>query len=644
MQPFVSKDLFKMRWAGNPSLSPDGRKLLYDVTEVSEEDNTYYSNVYLFDGRKHQVFASNHGKKNNFGGKFSPNGRMVAFLSNRENGQQIWLKRGATEAKRLTDAPAGISQFLFSPDNRYIYYLAKEKKAESQYPAPVTARRITTLKYKFNGTGFLDNIPSQIYRVSLRSGKVKKLTSFADSPSSLVISQDGLKLVFAANFRDDEQNLTRDIYTLDLQTDELKKVTDGKGFYTEALFLPDGDLIIVGKPVHPAPGTYPRIYRFNESGTAEKLSEDFPYNIGGSIGTDVALDRGSGGISYFDGNLYFPATTEGSCYLYGYNLASKEFHKIYGEGQMAFLSYSIAGGKLAINKLSPLSPGDLHWGELNDLSSMVQITDYNAKLFKDKYIGVPESHYFEYDGVKLQGWIIKPKDFDPEKKHPWIMQIHGGPHMDYGPVFSHEFQMLAGAGFGIFFANPRGSMSYGEDFSTAVVGDWCGVDARDLEFLARELIKFPYVDAKRLCVTGGSQGGYFTNWLISHTDLFSAAVTQRSMSNLYTKYGIADNGWNGDRFGMGGADLWTDEDFIMERSPIRYAPNVNTPLLIIHSDEDYRCPLEQGEQWYVALKRLGNITEMLIFHGENHNLSRGGKPANRIVRLDAILDWFQRYS
>ena len=138
-------------------------------------------------------------------------------------------------------------------------------------------------------------------------------------------------------------------------------------------------------------------------------------------------------------------------------------------------------------------------------------------------------------------------------------------------------------------------------------------------------------------------GGYFTNWLIGHTDMFSAAVTQRSMSNLYSKYGVSDIGWSGDRHGMGGKDLWENEDFVMERSPIRYAPQVKTPTLIIHSDQDYRCPLEQAEQWYVALKRLGVPAEMLLFHGENHELSRSGKPANRLVRLDAIQEWFKRY-
>jgi dipeptidyl aminopeptidase/acylaminoacyl peptidase len=223
------------------------------------------------------------------------------------------------------------------------------------------------------------------------------------------------------------------------------------------------------------------------------------------------------------------------------------------------------------------------------------------------------------------------------------MEIHGGPHSTYGNIFFHEFQILAGNGYAVFYANPRGSLGYGEEFSRAVVGDWCGCDARDLEFMAREVRKIDWVDPNHFGVTGGSQGGYFTNWLISHTNIFSAAVTQRSMSNLYTKYGIADNGWNGDRFGMGGADLWESENFVLERSPIRYAPKVNTPLLLIHSDNDLRCPIEQAEQWYVALKRLGNITEMMIFHGENHGLSRSGKPANRLVRLDAILDWFNTY-
>jgi dipeptidyl aminopeptidase/acylaminoacyl peptidase len=310
---------------------------------------------------------------------------------------------------------------------------------------------------------------------------------------------------------------------------------------------------------------------------------------------------------------------------------------------MVVSSYDVAGGSVVVNRANPVSIGDLFVGPVG--GEIKQVTHFNEDLFKDRYAGWPEKIEFRHpDGALLEGWVIKPLGFEEGKKYPLVMEIHGGPHTTYGNVFFHEFQILTGHGFGVLYTNPRGSMGYGEDFARSIVGDWCGLDARDLEFMAADALKkIPWVDPARYGVTGGSQGGYFTNWLISHTKLFNAAVAQRSMSNLYSKYGVADNGWSGDRAGMGGKDLWDDEDLIMERSPIRYARNVTTPTLIIHSDMDFRCPLEQGEQWYVALKRLGVTVEMLLFHGENHELSRSGKPANRVVRLEAILGWFEKY-
>jgi dipeptidyl aminopeptidase/acylaminoacyl peptidase len=243
---------------------------------------------------------------------------------------------------------------------------------------------------------------------------------------------------------------------------------------------------------------------------------------------------------------------------------------------------------------------------------------------------------------RIEGWLMKPAGFRPGERHPVVLEIHGGPHANYGLAFNHEFQLLCARGFGVFYTNPRGSKGYGDAFARRVVGDWAGIDYCDLMAAADYLETLDWVDPRRIGVTGGSQGGYLTNFLIGHTDRFAAAVTQRSMSNLYTKYGVSDIGWTGDKHGMGGRDLWDSEDFIMERSPIRYAPKVKTPTLIIHSEEDLRCPIEQGEQWYVALKRLGVDTEFVRFRGENHELSRGGKPRNRVERLERIVGWFER--
>jgi dipeptidyl aminopeptidase/acylaminoacyl peptidase len=641
---FESKDLLKMRWVGNPVLSPNGEQLLYELTEIDEDENAYVSNIYLWDGKEHVKFTSDCGKSvvKNSNAKWSPDGKYIAFLSNRTGKNQVWLYQSKGDSLKITDMPKGVSSFSFSPDSKSIYFLAKERDIKKEYPEKSNMTHITKLRYKFNGTGYLDHIPTQIYRYDIENEIQTKITEYKHGAGHPVVSKDGRYIAFSANHSDDEQDLTKNIFILDLEKKETKQITPPGGSYYDPVFLDDNTVLCLGFDQFPYPGGYPDIFHISPT-TNEKvcLTNNYPEFIGKRVGNDVSADSGNTSLLVEGNFVYFVITKGGNCYLERLNLETHETNRVFGSGQLVVSSFDLISGCLAANLADPLTPGDLWIGKNFSLD---KITDYNDDLFKDKYIAYPEAiHFTNEEGVELEGWLLKPINYEEGNKHKVIMEIHGGPHTTYGNIFFHEFQILAGNNYAVFYANPRGSMGYGEDFSRAVVGDWCGCDARDLEFMANEISKLDWIDENHIGVTGGSQGGYFTNWLISHTNLFSSAVTQRSMSNLYTKYGIADNGWNGDRFGMGGADLWADEDFVLERSPIRYAPKVNTPLLIIHSDNDLRCPLEQAEQWYVALKRLGNITEMMIFHGENHNLSRTGKPANRLVRLDAILNWFNKY-
>ena len=644
---FSNNDLLAMHWTGNPVLSNNGSKLLYEVTDVNADENKYVTNIWLWDGEKSSEFTTGSGQAltNNRNPLWSPNDQAVAFLSNRSGKNQIWLTQfGTGEARQLTHAPAGVDSFAWSPDSKTIYYLATEYEKENPFPKQAKVTHITKLRYKFNGTGYLSHIPKQLYSIRICDLANEQLTSDELGAGAPVVSPCGKYIAFSANRTTDEQDLKFDIWLLEIATRILTCVTPHTGRFSEPLFLPDGRLLCKGNDVHPYPGGYPQIWEIDrKTHTVRNLTAEYPHYIGKSVGNDVSSERGKNGVtvSADSRTLYFIATIGGNCYLESLDLTTGQFARVFGEGQMVITSYDLKGDCIALNLADPTTPCDIWVGNQEEIE---RITYLNVELFADKYIGWPEPiHFASPEGVTLEGWLIKPINYVDGAKHKTIMEIHGGPHSTYGNIFFHEFQILAGNGYAVFYANPRGSLGYGEAFSRAVVGDWCGCDARDLQFMADQVRQLDWVDEMHFGVTGGSQGGYFTNWLIGHCDYFSAAVTQRSMSNLYTKYGIADNGWNGDRFGMGGADLWDQEDFILERSPIRYAPNVHTPLLFIHSDQDLRCPLEQAEQFYVALKRLGNITEMMIFHGENHNLSRTGSPANRLVRLDAILNWFNKY-
>ncbi len=648
--PFVAEDLVKMQLTGTPRLSFDGNRCAFVVTRLLEKENTYTSAIWLYDGVKSRQITNLGAKPSgrDTSPRWSPDGDCLAFVSTRSGRPQVWmLDLTGGESFSVTDMPKGVSDLRFSPDGGTIYFLSKEDAEEPKFREGSTARRITKLRYKFNGVGYLDNLYTQIWRMDLYERKPERLTEGPYNCGTPEPSPDGRYLVFASTRSDDERDRFSDLWLLDVSTRELRKLTRSLGQAADPVWSKDSRYVYyLGHEKGVYPGGYPELRRIDVTTLEQSvIAPDFPHLIGGGIGSDARADGGDLGLTLSaDGrHLYFAAVEGGSSYLHKVDVETGEVSHVFGDGQMVISSYSAAGGVVVVNKSTPESIGDLFIGGEN--RDWRQITRFNEELFRERYIGWPERIEFTHpDGTTLEGWVIKPMGFVDGGKYPLVMEIHGGPHTTYGNVFFHEFQILAGHGFGVLYTNPRGSLGYGEDFSRSIVGDWCGLDARDLEFMAGSALEMiPWADAARYGVTGGSQGGYFTNWLISHTSLFSAAVTQRSMSNLYSKYGVADNGWSGDRAGMGGKDLWDDEDFIMERSPIRYARNVRTPTLIIHSDMDFRCPLEQGEQWYVALKRLGVEVEMLLFHGENHELSRSGKPANRIVRLEGILDWFRKY-
>ena len=437
------------------------------------------------------------------------------------------------------------------------------------------------------------------------------------------------------------------------------------------------------------------------------ILDGFDRSLGNSISADVRADGGAAGPLWSaDGNyVYFTATDGGYCRLYRCRVPAgqpldryvPQIEALSGDEPAVVGSFAYAepvagasgggaggggdagrdagrgagaarvsgrGARLAMIAGGPGSPGEVYVADLDQLAQPVnlaepltpwgcpvtpRVLDWRPRTelggWLDEYqLARPEHVIFPgIEAGRLEGWLMRPLNFEDSRRHPAVLEIHGGPHVTYGLSFMHEFQLLCARGFGVLFTNPRGSKGYGYEFAARVVGDWAGIDFHDLMAAADLLERVRWVDPARMGVTGGSQGGYLTNFLIGHTARFAAAVTQRSMSNLYSKYGMADNGWTHDKHGMGGADLWDHEDLLMSRSPIRYAPYVRTPTLLIHSDQDLRCPLEQGEQWYVALKRLGVTTEMVRFSGENHDLSRTGKPRNRVERLERLVGWFERF-
>ena len=648
LKPFCIDDLPLIKGVGSPVLSPDGKSLVYTVGEMLAKENGYRTCLWLWhDGVARQLTNNTSPTTRDGSPQWSPCGTKIAFSSGRGGNSQVWLidlKGG--EALQLTRAPLGVMSFKWAPDGKSIFYLAKDKKELPKGREGHTARHITLLRYKFNGVGYFDTFFEHIYQQKLDGSAVIQLTHGDRDASDPIISPDGKKIAFVVR-RGEETSLDRDIWLLDIESGEQVNLTEGKAIVSNVFWKQDSSsLYFLGHTQGRIPGYYPELRELKLSDkTIGKVEVKYHGFLGGSLpGADVRYDGGSTSPSLTPcgKGLYFVGSEGGSSYLYYADLATGEVKHIFGEGQQVITSYSVKQNTIVVNLATPTTVDDL-WISAES-QPFVQITDINSELFAKRWMSFPEVIHFTHpDGQELEGWIMKPYGYEEGKQYPLVMEIHGGPNVAYGNVFFHEFQVLAGMGIGVLYTNPRGSMGYGSDFATVIIGDWCGIDARDLQFMAEEAAKLPWVNSQKVGVTGGSQGGYFTNWLIGHTEMFAAAVSQRSMSNLYTKYGTADNGWNGDKFGMGGVDLWDNEELLMERSPIRYAHKVKTPLLLLHSDMDFRCPLEQAEQFYVAVKRNGTPAELVIFAGENHELSRGGKPINRLTRLDHLTGWFNKY-
>jgi acylaminoacyl-peptidase len=273
-----------------------------------------------------------------------------------------------------------------------------------------------------------------------------------------------------------------------------------------------------------------------------------------------------------------------------------------------------------------------------------RLTDCNREWRAEVALSRPERFRFERAGFTVDGFVMKPFGFEPGRRHPLLLNVHGGPHAQYGLSFFDEFQVQAGAGYAVLFTNPRGSQGYGEAFTSAVVGDWGGGDAADvLAGLDSALARYDWIDRDQLGLLGGSYGGFMTSWIVGHSPRFRAACSERAVNVQTSMFGTSDIGYIFNTVEMGGVRPWDDRAKYLERSPLSYARDITTPLLIIHSEDDLRCPIEQAEQLYVALKTLRREVVFVRFPDENHELSRSGRPRHRLERFRIILDWFAKY-
>ncbi len=656
----TAHDLYLFHLISQPQISPHGDLAVYCEHSVDEKTEKKYAHLWavsLPDGEPRQI---TYGKQSDTAPRFSPDGRTIAFLSNREDEKQpqiYLLPSDGGEARRLTDLKGTIGSFSWSPDGTRLLLQFRAKDAEEieregdeeKKKLGVVCREIGRVFYKEDGVGYLPHARRHLLIIDAQTGQAEQLTEgdvFDEWDPAW--SPDGKRIAFCSNHADDPDldPDAIDLYVMPASGGEMRRLPTPIGPKSNPSFSPDGrDIAYYGHEGKAEGWKNTRLWVVPANGEGEArcitCAHDFdvsPWTINdmGSL-PQVAPTWSKNG----DG-IYFQVAYHGNTVLKMANLDGAVSDVIDRDGVVGVFSFDREQERLIYFHADMKDPGQVF---LRDVASgdEKQLTRANSELLEDIDLGEIEEVWFKgAAGNDVQGWIITPPGIDRGKQYPSILEIHGGPLVQYGNFFMHEFYYLAAQGYVVYFCNPRGGQGYGEEHAKAIWNDWGGADYDDLTAWVDYVSQRSYIDSERMGVTGGSYGGYMTNWIIGHTDRFAAAVTQRSVSNLISMYGSSDFNWTFQEE-FGNVPPWEDMENYWRQSPIKYIGNAVTPTLVIHSENDMRCPIEQGEQVFVALKRLGVDTKMIRFPDEPHGLSRGGRTDRRIARLEQISGWFHRY-
>ena len=647
---FKPIDVFDLEYVSNTQISADGKKVLYQRNFNDIMTDESFSNIWLinYDGSESRPITTGNYKDNS--PRWSNNGDKFIFKSNREGKQQIFLfDLNNNSTQKLTNFQYSIGSMRWSPDDNYILFSSfiddKRDKLIDMPEKPKGAKwndppiEISDLNYRYDSSGYRKPGEVQFFIIPVNGGTPRQISNI--KPEKRAGQADWLgndKIVFSANLNEDSDYNTNnsEIYVLDIKSGKHRALTQRNGPDTSPKVSHDKSLI--------AYLGYNDEYLSYQQNSINIMETD------GSNKFEVKmdLDRNISNL-YWSGDdkkIFFQFDDKGVTKIGSVTLDGK-FETIVD--QVGGLSFSrpYSGGFFSLSKNdkysftygTPYNPADLATGFKG---SKKRITELNKDLFDYKKLGKIEEIWYEssYDGKMIQGWIVKPPNFDNSKKYPLILEIHGGPHTNYGFHFSSEVQLFASKGYVVLYTNPRGSTSYGKEFANLIHHNYPSQDYDDLISGVDNLIDRGYIDEKNLFVTGGSGGGVLTSWIIGKTNRFRAAVVAKPVINWYSFVLYADN--IGYFYKYWFNDLpWNDPDSYLKRSPISYVGNVKTPTMVLTGEKDYRTPMAESEQFYAGLK-LNKVESMLVrIPNANHGIA--SKPSNLIAKVNAIISWFEKY-
>jgi len=636
-QSVEPEDLTTYAFLSEPSLSPDASLAVIAVHRAILDKDEYEGNLWVVprDGTGPRQLTTA-GKDS--APKIAPDGKRILFTSKRDIGKDdkgnalYLIPLDGGEARLLLRRKEGIEGHTWSPDGRRILFLSNVGEDEED------VRTIRRINFWFNEKGFVYNLRKHVFVLDLETNTVRQITKGEVDVAKAAWSHDGRRIAYVAQ-TEDLRPYIQDLFLVDAASGKTTQLTKHDMEIVSVTWSPDDRrLVFLGNDFPHGFASHVHLWSIKAAGGKPERLDSLDRNLSNNLNCDIRMGGMNSEPKWVGDRIYFVVAEGGGVHLYALRVKDRKAELLVG-GNRSVEAFQATEGTVVFTAMENGYPPELYsWkGGKGGIRSL---TTFNKDLDRNRDIRKPERFTFRAsDGATIEGWILRPAK---KGQVPTILYVHGGPKTAFGYSYLHEFQVFAAKGYAVLYTNPRGSDGYAEEFAD-IRGHYGERDYQDLlEAVDFAIAHYPFVDGKRLAVAGGSYGGFMTNWIVTQTDRFKAAVTDRSISNWWTFWGTSDIG---PYFGRDqiGADPWDDEETTLAKSPIRHVKNVKTPLLLVHSLEDYRCWHGEAIQFFTALRYYGKEAEMVLIPKENHDLSRAGKPKHRVARLKAYLRWFDTH-